>query len=367
MAVLNNSNAISPSGYDINNSLRFRSSASAYLNRTFSSGGDQQKLTWSFWVKRGTLGTTNTIFQTGTSGSYEAGINFTASDTLRIYDYTVAGAYRIQLTTTQVFRDPSAWYHIVVAIDTTQATASNRVKIYINGLQVTAFGTATYPSQNLNTNFNVANTYYIGRFYASSTDLLDGYLTEYNFIGGQALTPSSFGATDAATGVWAPAKYTGTYGTNGYYLKFSDIATTSGSNAGLGKDFSGNTNYWTTNNISVTAGTTYDAMTDSPTLTSATVANYCVLNPLSSNTVPSIINANLNFSGTKSTTNSTNNTRGTIGMSSGKWYWECVVTTDAAGNALFGIQDANHSPVIDSGAFIVANAYAYEPSGTKKT
>jgi hypothetical protein len=156
-------------------------------------------------------------------------------------------------------------------------------------------------------------------------------MTDINFIDGQALTPSSFGETDTTTGSWKPKAYTSTYGTNGFYLKFSDIATTSGSNAGLGKDFSGNANYWTTNNISVTAGSTYDAMIDSPTLTSATVANYAVWNSLY-NGLASYANGNL-----QATTSTSNAQPTTIFASSGKWYAEFVSTSGTAANTRFGV------------------------------
>ena len=116
----------------------------------------------------------------------------------------------------------------------------------------------------------------IGKLLAVPRNYFDGYLTEINFIDGQALTPSSFGSTNTTTGVWQPIKYTGTYGTNGFYLNFGNNASTTT----LGYDTSGNSNNWTTNNISLTAGSTYDSMTDVPTLTSATVANYAVLNPI---------------------------------------------------------------------------------------
>jgi hypothetical protein len=218
MSLLQNSNAISSGGYDINNSLRFRSSASAYLSKAYSSSGTID--TWSFWIKRGKLGSAQTIFGTSNGVNQSFGIEFTSSDTLIFYDYL--NAYRLNLVTTQVFRDPSAWYHIVLAIDTTQATAANRAKIYVNGTQITSFSTATYPtiSQSLNIggvlNLGIGITGNIGgQFY-------DGYMTDINFIDGQALTPSSFGETDAVTGSWVAKKYTGTYGTNGFYLKFAN-------------------------------------------------------------------------------------------------------------------------------------------------
>ena len=280
MAILNNNPLVGASGnqggYNINNSLRFRSSASAFLNRTFASAGSRTTFTISVWIKRGTLSTEQAII---TQGSGNRDIVRIGPDN-QLYFYWYDTTY-YPVNTTQVFRDPSAWYHIVVSVDTTQATSSNRIRLYVNGNQITALSNAIYPSQNFNfTYWGTTNPIAIGKDIVANNAHLDGYMAEFNFIDGSAKTPSDFGETDSTTGVWKPKAYTGTYGTNGFYLKFSDIATTSGSNAGLGKDFSGNTNYWTTNNISVTSGTTYDAMTDSPTNTSATVANYATFNPL---------------------------------------------------------------------------------------
>jgi hypothetical protein len=147
----------------------------------------------------------------------------------------LGGVDQIALATSAVYRDVSAWYHIVVAVDTTQATASNRVKIYVNGVQVTAFGTATYPTQNYNTSINASGANFLGASHVPS-EYFDGYLTEINFIDGQALTPSSFGETNQFTGVWQPRKYTGTYGTNGFYLNFSDNSNNTA--ATIGKDYS---------------------------------------------------------------------------------------------------------------------------------
>jgi hypothetical protein len=349
MAILNNSNAISSGSYDINNSLRFRASASAYLNRTPSSGGNLRTWTASFWYKNGVIDSNQTLFSNATSSD---SIGFRSSRTIEVY----FGAGSANLVTTQVFRDTAAWYHIVVAVDTTQATAANRIKLYVNGSQVTAFSTATYPSQNYDTSFNkVSTAQEIGRRASASDLFLDGYMAEVNWIDGQQLTPSSFGETDTTTGSWKPKAYTSTYGTNGYYLKFSDIATTSGSNAGLGKDFSGNGNYYNTNNISVTSGTTYDAMIDSPTLTSATVANYAVLNPLIPVTTTTIINGNLGLS----SYNPSGSVFGTIGVSSGKWYFEMVAYADA----MSGI-----SGTPNGGAFpgAPANAYTWDSNNATK-
>jgi Concanavalin A-like lectin/glucanases superfamily len=229
MAILNNSNAISSGGYDINNSLRFRASASAYLNRTPTSTGNRQTFTISTWVKRGTVGARQHIFISAnpvvnTGGQQELQFAFDSSDRIEITGGVSGVGQDLNLTTTQVFRDPSAWYHLVVSIDTTQATSSNRMKFYVNGVQVTAFGTAIYPSQNHNTAVNLIN--FSHRIGGSGGSYLDGYQTEINLIDGQALTPSSFGETDAITGSWVAKKYTGTYGTNGFYLPFTSNSNT---------------------------------------------------------------------------------------------------------------------------------------------
>jgi hypothetical protein len=360
MAILNNSNAISSGGYDINNSLRLRSSASAYLNRTAASAGNRQTWTMSMWVKRGVLSTDQNLFNNFEDSPYTneyVSLYITSSNVLDLYCRDSGATVIGRLITTQVFRDPSAWYHIVVVADTTNATSANRLRLYVNGNQITAFSTATYPSQNANLGWNLARQAWIAA--AGDGVYFDGYMAEVNFIDGQALTPSSFGSTNATTGVWQPAKYTGTYGTNGFYLPFSDIATTSGSNAGLGKDFSGNGNFWNTNNISVTAGTTYDAMIDSPTLTSATVANYCVLNPLKNGgTAPS--SGNLNVVSTVDNTMCL----ASIGMSSGKWYWEQVQTAGSVGSVAGIAQDnAGLSTYIGGNA----NSWGYHASGLTYT
>ena len=272
-------------GYTIARSVRLRSSASAYFSRTVGTASNRKTFTYSAWIKRGDLTIANRIL-------IQPNVSFEA-----IYFDNVTNALRVQsitgttydLRTTQLFRDPSAWYHIVVAFDTTQATSTNRIKIYVNGLQVTAFDISTYPTQNGDTAYNNAIAQYIG-----GTQYFDGYMTEINWIDGQALTPSSFGSTNAITGVWQPIKYTGTYGTNGFYLNFSDNSNNTSTT--IGKDYSGNGNNWTPNNISVTAGATYDSMTDVPTLTSATAANYAVFNPLAKGSIVTISDGNLKYS-----------------------------------------------------------------------
>jgi len=319
-----------PSGYTIARSVRLRSSASAYLNRTPSVAGNQKTWTWSAWVKRGKLGATQGLFARN-DASVATYLIFTSSDTLEMT--SASGAVDLDLVTTQVFRDPSAWYHLVLAVDTTQATASNRIKMYVNGIQITSFSTATYPAQNYNTYVNTAATHYIGNGNPAGSLgwYSDQYLTEINFVNAQQLTPSSFGETDSITGVWKPKKYAGTYGTNGFYLNFSD--NSSNTSTTIGKDYSGNGNNWTPNNISVTAGVTYDSMVDSPTV-SALSSNYCVLNPLEKYSGLTVADGNLKVT---SSDNTQYGAAGTLAVSSGKWYYEAMFSNASVNNMAMGL------------------------------
>ena len=340
------------SGYNLTRSLRFRSSASAYLSRTPASSGNRTTWTYSVWAKLGAaVGTSNyNILMARTSASYYTSIYFNANN---LYLDWQNSSQIALIRSSQVFRDPSAWYHIVVVIDSTNATSSNRIKMYVNGTQVTAFTTANYPPQNAQTaGINEAG---IATWISSdpaypAQGYYDGYLAEVNFIDGQALTPSSFGSTNALTGVWQPARYTGSYGTNGFYLPFTDnSALTTSSNVGLGKDFSGNGNYWTTNNISITAGVTYDSMTDVPTLTSATAANYAVLNPVALGIDATLTNGNLNIAYGTATTRT--GTAASIGMTSGKYYWEITITASSTNpcDAEIGISNTTENSAVTTG------------------
>jgi hypothetical protein len=233
----------------------------------------------------------------------------------------------VDTITTPFYRDPAAWYHIVVAVDTSQPTYTNGVKMYVNGVQVTSFGTTSY-SQNTNTYVNAAAAQQALGIYAYSTPggYFDGEMAEVNFIDGQQLGANAFGAQNQYN-QWQPIAYRGSYGTNGFYLPFSNTASTTT----LGYDFSSNVNNWTTNNISLTTGATYDSMTDVPTLTSATAANYCVINPLDYvGTAATITNGNLNYAGSASSV-----TRSTMGVLNTKVYWEITqVSTVNASNPI---------------------------------
>ena len=287
-------------GFSITNSLRFNDDDSAYLSRTPSVAGNRKTWTWSGWVKRGNVGTFQTIFSNynGAPSNGHAEILFLDNDKLQISatDDNVSSTY--VYASSQVFRDSSGWYHLVVSTDTTNATASDRVKIYVNGQRITSFTTQTNPTQDYQTPINRATPHAVGSLnYTGGGFYLDGYLAEINFIDGQALTADDFGQIDATTGEWSPKAYAGTYGTNGFYLPFD----------GNANDSSGNSNNWTENNLAST-----DYMIDTPT------NNFSVLNPLA--TTLSTSEGNL-----KTTTTVTSNWQSvvnTIGVSSGKWYFE---------------------------------------------
>lgn len=352
-------------GYKISRSVRLRSSASAYFNRTPASASNRQTMTFSCWLKRCTLGANQSLFVSRTVASPYAILHF-LSDQLVYEDSNPTN-----LITTQVFRDPSAWYHVVLSIDTTQATAANRVKLYVNGVQITSFGTATYPAQNANTNYNVASAHYISSQQGPSVvEYFDGYLTEVNFIDGQALTPSSFGQNDPVTGVWQPKKYAGTYGTNGFYLNFSDPSAATA--AAIGKDNSGNGNNWTPNNISVTAGVTYDSMIDVPTMWADGGngrGNYAVLNPLFLNSEVSATLSNGNL--TMTTTTATNGVGGqkmsSIFVTSGKWYAEVSLVNGGANYQYLGVQNSSGSTYAILGIASITNSAIINGSSGNQT
>jgi hypothetical protein len=348
--------------YGITKSLRIRASATAYLQRTFGTPTSNLVWTWSGWIKRGQLSGSARFVIYGFVSIDATTQNYFAFDNDNLYYLLYDGTTTASLRTTQVFRDPAAWYHLVVSVDNTQATASNRVKLYVNGSQVTSFSSATYPASNQLNYINRATFVNgIGAYSPYLTNsYFDGYITEVNFIDGQALTPSSFGLFNAQTGVWQPISYRGTYGSNGFYLPFTDnSALTSSSNVGLGKDFSGNSNYWTTNNISITTGVTYDSMRDVPTLTSDAASNYCTLNPLKSYDSTGLSNGSLRQTISNGTYWSA--TLGTIGVSSGKWYWETTFTNLVIDSkyGVVGIAPGGFVTGLDQFTGLTSTSYGY--------
>ena len=233
-------------GYAIERSLRFNSGDSAYLGKTFGSAGNRKTWTLSCWYKATMGSNVRRYLFVGYSGNNHSVVNFRSDGKFEIYRY--AGGHSFQFLTTPFFRDPSAWYHVVLAYDTTQATASDRVKLYINGEVVDTLDsglTSNYPPQNAEYEWNDATSHNIGAHVGGG--YADQYLADYQFIDGQALAATDFGAPDD-NGVWQPKKFAGTYGTNGFHLDFKDNS----SNAALGTDTSGNSNTWTVNNLMAT-------------------------------------------------------------------------------------------------------------------
>ena len=211
--------------FTLERSLRFNSGDSPHLTRTPSSAGNSRTFTLSVWIKRTAFDTDQAIFDAQVSSGNQATIRFSdegsSDDEFNIFYYD-GSSFVFQVVAFDEFRDPTAWYHFVIAFDTTQSTDSDRIKLYKNGTQITRIsGNATYPSQNYQTPFNNTNLHTIGRN-GTASNFLDGYMAEMNFIDGQQLTPSSFAETDPVTGQYNPIKYTGSYGTNGFRLNFED-------------------------------------------------------------------------------------------------------------------------------------------------
>ena len=307
--------ANSVSGYTVKNSLRFNTASTDFLSRTPASTTNRRTFTLSFWFKRSTLGTNSIAGASDGTSANRLNIQFGSTDALEILNSIASVGTTLRITT-QVFRDVSAWYHLVVAIDTTQATASNRLKLYINGSEITAFTTSNDFTLNYDTYFN--STAYSARLGVSLSNYFSGYISEVNFIDGQALTPSSFGETDTASGIWIPKSYSGSYGTNGFFLKFLNSAS-------LGTDSSGNGNTWTVNNL-----TSIDQTTDTPT------NNFATLNPLDtqSNVAGAVISEGNTVIDYGTAASVSSSIWGTIGVNTGKWYAEFNLSTYSGSSTL---------------------------------
>ena len=295
---------------------RFNDDDSAYLARTPSASNRD---TWSFstWVKLGNIPTNdNHIFSAGADGSNFAALRFISGGRLQ-YRQRDAGSTTDDLITTQVFRDPSTWYHVLLAVDTTDGTEANRIRIYTNGNEITVWDGANYLAQNVDTDINSATTHRIDAG-AIATSFLDGYLAETISVDGQALGPDDFGFVHPITGQWVPKTYIGSFETNGFRLDYANASD-------LGNDVSGNNNDWTSSGLA-----TNDQVPDTPT------NNYCVLNSVAIGSSGVLANGNLDLS---TTTNPSDSVGATIGLpSSGKWYWEATVNRNASSwNQGFGI------------------------------
>ena len=289
-------------GYDVANSLRFNSGSTDSLSRTPSSASNRRTYTISMWFKRSSLTSDNGYSALFTASSGDSGIFLNNDGTLEWYE--ASG----QLDTSRVFRDVSAWYHVVVAFDTTQGTASNRVKLYINGVQETAFDTETYPNENAEGLINNTGKHAIGVRATSTNMAYGGYMAEVVLIDGTALDPTSFGEFDSDSGIWKPIDVSGlTFGTNGFYLDFE-------SSGSLGADVSGNGNNFTVNNLTATDQTT-DTCTN----------NFATLSPLIATAYGSEL-SNGNLDCVQSDVRGRFHNVTTIGASSGKYYAEIKLT-----------------------------------------
>jgi len=348
MSIIIPANTLASGGYEVDNSLRFNDGSSDKLSRSSGTPSSRQKFTWSQWVKR----SADTDYQV-IQGCYSDTSNYLLvsfnSDRIDVIDFE-SGVNARKITTAK-FVDFSAFYHIVVAVDTTQATANNRVKIYVNGVLQTAFDTNTAPSkdQNLSTN---ESTYEIGSGEAGNY-YFDGYLAECIYCDGQSLAADSFGEFDD-TGIWKPIKVSGlTFGDEGFYLEFKQVGTSANA-SGIGADTSGNTHHFTVANL-----TAVDQSTDTCT------NNFATMNPLDNFYAGSTFsegNLNLVMADSPTTWNTS-----TIGVSSGKWYFEVKELAEgASGSSQVGVAD-RPTVAADEELGGIATTFAYTSNGRFRT
>jgi len=350
-----------PTGYEIDNSLRFNNPDDPNLSTTFSSAGNRRTFTISAWVKRGNIADDHTLFgQGGTSSGNPRGVLFFANS-LRFTNNTAGNSTDTDVETNAKTRDPSAWYHAVVAVDTTQGTNSNRVKLYLNGELQTSLANSTYPDQNFEMGWNNNVLHTVGRYPNNDAYHMDGYISEFYFIDGTQYAASDFGETND-NGVWIPKDAKGdlTFGTNGFYLEFQQTGTSTNS-SGMGADTSGNDNHLAVNNLAAT-----DVTTDTPT------NNFATLNPLIPvQQVPTYSEGN-----TKVVFKDGGNgcsPLSTFAVNSGKFYFEAkFVETSVVGRGAIGvgIVDADkYNPYGDADdAFDLESfGYSYTTDGHAKT
>jgi len=290
--------------------------ASTYLTRTPASAGNRKTWTYSAWFKIGNVSTGSKRLLTSYDGSTNT--NQSTISYGGAFDYVMqiynapSGTPTINLITNRLFRDCNAWYHIVISVDTTQATESDRVKLYVNGVQETSFSTELYGSQNEDFWINSNQLHTIGRRQDNS-QYFDGSMTHVHFIDGTAYDADTFGQTDSTTGIWTPKTAPSvTYGTNGFFLKFENSGA-------FGTDSSGNGNNFTVNG-------TMTQTIDTPSNVFAT------LNVLewTRGSEASFSNGNLSVQQTVGV-NTHRRFLSTLGMSQGKWYWESKCTANVTG------------------------------------
>ena len=308
--------------YQIENSLRFNDDDSPKLAITPGSAGNRKIFTISFWVKRGNITDQMNIFGTASEGD---ALYFASDDKLRFFQNGSASSY---FGTNRLFRDPAAWYHIVVAVDTNQGTAANRVKLYINGSSYGWDASTTYPAEDYEGDINnTADAHMIGN--AHHNDYFDGYLADFYFIDGTQYAASTFGETDD-NGVWVPINASPTFGSNGFLCEFKQTGTGTASASTISADTSGNDNHLTSTNLAAT-----DVCTDTPT------NNFATLNPLItpfSQTNPTWSEGNCKY------VTGLNQPAGvsTMAMENGKWYWE-IKKGSTVDNPAFGVVGSGYA------------------------
>jgi len=317
--------------------------ANTYLSRTSGTATNTDKCTLSVWIKRSKLsGNDEIIIGEYTDANNRAKLLFNA-DQLHYFQKT-GGSTTADVKTTRVFRDPSAWYHIVVAFDTSQSTSSDRIKFYINGVQETAFANTSYPSSGQNIRINESSiTQLIG--YAGTTNTyFDGYMSHVAFVDGQALAPTTFGETDSTSGIWKFKTPTGvTFGNNGFHLKFENSGA-------MGTDSSGNSNTFTVN------GNLKQSL-DTPSNVHA------VMNPLAFQGASNIALTNGNLTATNSASTH-RSVFSTFAVSKGKWYFETKIGSVGGNYPTIGIYNADGHLTAADYFTVNANGYGYNSNGS---
>jgi hypothetical protein len=346
----------SETAYQIERSLRFNDDDSAYLSFTPGSSTNRRTLVRGGWLKLGNIGSGRVLMAAVSNASNYTSVTFGSGNTLQIVQLDAA-AVTLEKVTTQVFRDPTAWIHWWVIFDTTNATAEDRVQLWINGVRVTSWATNTIFAQNTDTFFNHTVTHYIGR--DSSGTYFDGYMAELIGTDGTIPAATTVAETSTTTDAWNPKSPSVTYGTNGFKLNFSDNSNTTA--ATLGKDSSTNTNNWTPNNFSVTAGAGNDSLTDTPTNYGSGTSggdvrgNFSTLNSIrrSNSGTPTYSNGNL---GVVCGGTAFGEALSTMRLSlSGKWYAE--VTPTAGSDWAIGAQECKSTSTSAMG--VSSDTYAY--------
>jgi len=317
-------------GYEISNSLRFNYVDSANLQFTPSSAGTEETFTISAWIKKsmnsansGTGGQDCYLFSSEVDSNNRTVMGvFGSSGTQGIFFENKVSGTSSYVDSAATFRDPSAWMHCVWAIDTTQSTDTNRVKLYVNGSQISSFDSTSYLSQNTVTQWSRAQVNYIGS--RAGGNYYDGYLSEVHVIDGQQLAPTEFGETND-NGVWIPKQYTGSYGTNGYKLEFKQTGTSANS-SGMGADTSGNDNHFSVSNLAAT-----DVTTDTPT------NNFATMNPLANFYAEHTFSEGNCKIVTENSANHYSYSTSTMGVANGKWYAEFKASAKSGGNDWFSV------------------------------